>query len=241
MTTLDVNYVWAAGVYGTNGNVRYYNNISWSKQESGTANALSGVSAVDANHIWAVGAGGTILFGSSDIPTYEVAATVSGGNGTVSPDYQWPAQGGTATIKIEPDDGYHLASILDNGVEQALTEPYVIHNVAEIHNVVVTFAMDSLTYTVTASAPGGHGIVSPTTQWPAEGGSATVTITPDPGYHVSSITDNEVEQPLTSTYTINNVLIDHTVVVTFAAGSQTNTVTASVSGGTARCPPPPSR
>ncbi len=228
VSAVDINYVWAVGDSGA---IRYYDNSSWTAQESGTYNALAGVSARDANHIWAAGTGGTILFGSSDIPTYEVAASVAGDNGTVSPDFQYPAQGGTATINIYPDTGYHLSSITDNGIDKTPTRPYVITNVNEPHDVVVTFTADATQYMVTASVGGGSGWVAPTSQQPAAGGTATIDIHPDPGFHVAHIADNTVEMPLTLSYVLNNVLMDHNVVVAFAAGSQTNTVTASVPGG----------
>ncbi len=224
VTALDINYVWAVGDGGV---IRFYDNLSWSGQTSGTKNALYGVSHYDANHVWAAGIGGNILAGVSNVATYEVHASTPAGHGTVTPAYQYTAEGGTATVNIVPDMGYHLALITDNGEEVTNAQPYIISDVAEAHEVVVTFAADADTYTITASAPMGHGTVSPDSQSVNSGGTATVTISPDIGYHISSIQDNGVEMAIASPYVLNNVVMNHDVVVTFTI----NVLTINTSPG----------
>ena len=73
--------------------------------------------------------------------SYTIAATVEGGNGSVSPTSQSVEYGGTASISMSPDSGYVIGSIIDNGltVQEPYTNPYVIENVTEDHTVVVTF------------------------------------------------------------------------------------------------------
>ena len=83
------------------------------------------------------------------INTYTVTASVSGGNGTVSPDSQTVNYNGTATMNIFPNPGYHIASITDNGSSVTIANPYLIYNVSAAHTIEVTFAID--TYTITAS------------------------------------------------------------------------------------------
>ncbi len=73
------------------------------------------------------------------------------------------------------------------------------------------------THTVTASVSGGHGAVSPPSQEVADGGTATVNITPNDGYQTASITDNGSPAAVSNPYRITNVTNDHNVVVTFAA------------------------
>ncbi len=59
-------------------------------------------------------------------------------------------------------------------------------------------ALDAVrTYTVAATVCGGHGSASPASQQVATDGTATVTFTPDTGYHVASVSDNGV--PVTPT------------------------------------------
>ncbi len=70
-------------------------------------------------------------------------------------------------------------------------------------------------YTVNASAPGGHGTVSPASQTINYGGTATINITPNAGYNIGAITDNGSPVAITSSYVINNITGNHDVEVTF--------------------------
>lgn len=71
--------------------------------------------------------------------TYEVNASVSGGNGSVSPVNQGVIEGENAIINITPESEYHIESITDNEIVQIASNPYIIYDVREAHNVVVTF------------------------------------------------------------------------------------------------------
>jgi len=71
-------------------------------------------------------------------------------------------------------------------------------------------------YTITATVSGGHGTAVPSSPKVAYGASASITITPDAGYHIDSIRDNGVSAAVTSPYVINNVTANHAVVVTFS-------------------------
>jgi len=106
------------------------------------------------------------------IVEHAVTASVSGGHGTVSPATQEVVHGADATIDIDPDEGYHAASITDNGVPVAVADPYVISNVQEDHEVVVTFAED-------------EPPVPPTTTWylaegSTDGGMETFVLVQNP-------------------------------------------------------------
>jgi len=75
----------------------------------------------------------------STIPAFTVTASVSGGHGSANPPAQTITLGGTATIVITPDPGYHIDSISDNGVSQTVANPYVISTISQNHDIVVTF------------------------------------------------------------------------------------------------------
>ena len=75
--------------------------------------------------------------------TYAVSASVSGGHGTVNPTSQTVNYNGLASIAINPEPNYQIASITDNGVSMPIANPYVISNITAAHNVVVTFAMNA--------------------------------------------------------------------------------------------------
>ncbi len=144
---------------------------------------------------------------------YTVIASVSGGNGSVSPSTQNVSYNGSASINISPNAGYIIATITDNGVSQALADPYEINNVIADHIVEVTFSLES--YTVNASVSGGNGSVSPSTQNVSYNEAASINISPNAGYEIATITDNGVIQPVSNPYIIPNVRDDHSIVVTF--------------------------
>ena len=158
--------------------------------------------------------------------SYNVTASVHGGNGTAIPASQAVAAGGTAAIILNPATGYELATISDNGSEVPPSSPYVITNVSRDHDVVATFNPGE--YTVTATVAGGNGTVTPSTQTVAYGGTASIDLTPDTGYHAATITDTGVSRPVSDPYVINNVTAIHDVVVTFEVNQYA--VTASVDG-----------
>jgi hypothetical protein len=111
--------------------------------------------------------------------------------------------------------------------------------------------------TVTASVSGGHGTVSPPSQSVAYGGTASITMTPDTGYRIASLTDNGVpvnasgllrtgsgkkaagpaasqkklsRAAIPNPYSISNVVADHAVVVTYGIASANLTATMSGQG-----------
>ena len=162
-----------------------------------------------------------------DTNRYPVDASVSGGHGAVDPVTQTVDQGTTASIDITPDAGYEIEMISDNGIAMPISNPYVIVNVTEEHDVIVTF--DILEYTVTATDAGGHGSVAPPTQTVEYDHTATIDIIPDAGYHIASIIDNGSPMTIEDPYVITGVTAVHDVVVGFALNQYD--VDASVSGG----------
>ena len=74
------------------------------------------------------------------VQKYGVAASVTGGDGTVTPAQQSMDYGSKATINISPSPGFAISSITDNGVAQPVASPYVIPFVSQSHSVAVTFA-----------------------------------------------------------------------------------------------------
>lgn len=122
-------------------------------------------------------------------------------------------------------------------------------------DITVTATFAAAIHTVGASAPEGHGTVSPETQKVSHGASASITMTPETNYYVAAITDNG--QPVTGSanqrstvkgrvaaakmrasgkaaipnpYVISNVTSDHTVVVTFQTDLNVLTVSKTGSG-----------
>lgn len=74
--------------------------------------------------------------------SYSVSAWVSGGHGSVSPGNQTVQAGEAAEIRITPDPGYRIFSIMDNGNPMPVSNPYIIYNLDRNHDVAVAFAPD---------------------------------------------------------------------------------------------------
>ena len=80
---------------------------------------------------------------------YTVKVTVAGGGGTAVPPLVTVPSGGSVTIVINPDGGYTLSTVTDNGRRVSVvdapnrTHTYTITGIQEDHNVTVTFDNDN--------------------------------------------------------------------------------------------------
>jgi len=145
-----------------------------------------------------------------------VIAITGDTHGSISPDPHRKAidWGANDTINIIPDTGYCISAITDYGDTVANANPYVLSEVTTNHYIVISFKSG---YNINASVSGGHGSVTPYLGVDPNA-NAIIDITPDQGYYLESIVDNNDTVTITDTthYQINNVTEDHNVVVTFA-------------------------
>ena len=163
------------------------------------------------------------------IPTFTVAASVSvyGGYATVTPKEQTVQSGSPTTVTINPDAGYHITGLTDNGTTVPMTKltenangtyTYTIPIVYEDHNIVVTLEKNK--YTIKAKAGEGGTISLSGSITVKYNETETFTITPDSGYKIDKILiDNK---PITSAeqiYRFKNVKDNHTIEVTFTRTS----------------------
>lgn len=119
----------------------------------------------------------------------------------------------SATIWLNPALGYHAIGIVDNGVPQAVANPYVIDPVVEDHAVVVTFEI--LKYTITPTA-GAHGTISPNTPQTVDyDGSKTFSFIADENYIIYDVLVDDVSVGAVEDYTFDHVTADHTIEVYF--------------------------
>ncbi len=94
------------------------------------------------------------------INVYTITASVSGGNGTISPSGAVSANYGTDKIfTMTPNTGYHIDSVKIDGAYVGNTSPDTIKNIQANHTIVVKFKINS--YTITASVTGGSGTIAP--------------------------------------------------------------------------------
>ena len=170
--------------------------------------------------------------------TYNLTIRATG-NGTVSYDGS-TIRGTTRTLSVEygtsaklifsADEGYQLASLIVGGndvTSRVSGGTYTINDITANTSVIVVFEkIPVTTYSLSIqSTAGGSVSYSGTTIVDAtqtfslsEGASATLVITPDKGYLLSSLTVNGTDvtsQVTNGSYTIGNISSNTTVVATF--------------------------
>ncbi|BBO78132.1 hypothetical protein DSCW_55490 [Desulfosarcina widdelii] len=147
--------------------------------------------------------------------TYWISAS-AGDHGDINPVGDTEVvQRGSQTFTITPDDGYSVASVVVDGVDQGLLTSYTFDSIDADHTITANFSAN--TYAITASA-GENGSVSPAGTTSVEhGGSTTVTITPDSGYAIADVLVDSVSQGAIESYTFSNVTVDHSLQATFTA------------------------
>ena len=124
------------------------------------------------------------------ITTYSVSTgTLANGSILCTPtivDYD-----ASSTCTIIPGAGYHVADVTvgpANGasIPVGAVTSYSITNIKADMAISAVFAID--TFTITPSAGPGGGISPNTAQTIASNGTATFTVTPETGYHVTAVT-----------------------------------------------------
>ena len=106
-------------------------------------------------------------------------------------------------------------------MENVENNAYTVTNVTGATTLTATFAINTYTITVTQ---GDNGTVAPSTSTVSYGGSQVFVITPQVGYHISSLVVDGSAVPIASTYTFSNIQDDHSITASFT----TNTITATV-------------
>ncbi|MEZ5465530.1 MAG: choice-of-anchor Q domain-containing protein [Lysobacteraceae bacterium] len=179
---------------------------------------------------------------------YGIGGTVSGlvGSGlelllTTTPPV---ARGsGALTLPISANGGFSFPVLLDFGTGYVVSvaaqpgspaQTCSIANAsgtlgaAPVSNIAVTCATD--THTVDAVVASGNGSVDPATQVIADGGSATITVTPDANWHIDTVTGCGGTLSGNS-YSTGTITADCTVEATFAIDQHSVTPTVIAGNG----------
>ncbi|WP_400225531.1 InlB B-repeat-containing protein [Methanomethylophilus alvi] len=150
--------------------------------------------------------------------TYTVAVS-SGGHGSVDPDGDVLVEyGDSLTVKIAPDTGYVLKSVILDGIDVTSSVSglvFVLNDVVSDHSVRVEFEV--ITYTVTVTA-GENGSADPTTSVVEYGKSLKIVFIPEPGYRTSYLTINGGDRIVPddrTNYVIDDIIEDKAVEVFF--------------------------
>ena len=174
----------------------------------------------------AQGLGHTTVVVTAPLNYFTITAT-AGSHGAISPSGSLQAtQAANVTYTFTPDSGYHVADVVVDGSSVGGVLSYTFTNVQATHTIGVTFALgEKATYTITATA-GDHGAINPSGGIEVEGGGSIIfTMQPAEGYQVATVTVDGAPLPATSTagsftkttgwYTFMNVVMAHTISVTF--------------------------
>ncbi|AKU90127.1 InlB B-repeat-containing protein [Vulgatibacter incomptus] len=142
---------------------------------------------------------------------YEITSSIASGNGTISCT-SLIAPGAVSTCTVTPGVGRTLTGVTGCGAGTLNGNTYTTAAVTEACTVTATFSRTQ--YTVTTQVPGGGGSLTPSNPTPEHGDPLTVTVNPDPGYQILTVTG--CGGTLNgNTYSIASITGDCTVTATF--------------------------
>jgi predicted outer membrane repeat protein len=181
-----------------------YHFVSWSDDLTTAARTDTGVTA---DHTY------TATFArdvTHPAPVVELTYRAGTGGSITGTTPQTVATGGSGTpVTAVANAGYHFLAWSDGVATATRTDRALTRDI----DVTARFAIN--TYVVLATAQ-GHGSVSPASQTVDHAGTATITITPEVGYHIASITVDGSPAAIASPFVLTQVTAAHTVAVTFA-------------------------
>src|SRR6185436_1155099 len=107
-------------------------------------------------------------------------------NGTITPNGAILVDSGSSqAFAITPNTGYHVDSVLVDGVNQGPVGTYTFNNVTASHSIRTVYTINQ--FTIIASA-GANGTIAPSGSLVVNYGSnQSFTIAPNTGYHVDSV------------------------------------------------------
>ncbi|MFN0158583.1 MAG: InlB B-repeat-containing protein, partial [Bacteroidota bacterium] len=161
------------------------------------------------------------------INTYTITATASAG-GSIAPSGAVSVNhGANQSFTITPNSGYHIDSVVVDGVNQGAITNYDFLNVTANHTIAAYFSINA--YTITATASAGGSIAPSGSVSVNHGANQSFTITPNSGYHIDSVVVDGANQGAIANYDFLNVTANHTIAAYFSISNFT--ITASATGG----------
>ena len=165
------------------------------------------------------------------VDTLTITAS-AGAGGTIDPNGSVTVTyGGSQGFAIAPSTGYHVADVLVDGISAGAVTSYTFTNVTANHTIAASFALNTFTITATAGANGGiapSGAVSVN-----YGANQAFAITPAAGYHVADVLVDGISAGAVTSYTFNNVTVNHTIAASYAINTYTITASAGSNGAIA--------
>ncbi len=170
----------------------------------------------NSNEIWITSFGNGLKKGTTST-TYTVTAS-SGPNGSINPTgIKTVNSGDSAQYIMAPSVGYHIDSVIVDGVFAGTASPYTFKNITANHTIRAVYAIDK--FNITASS-GPNGSIAPSgTVSVNYNDSAKFVFTPTGGYHVDSVIVDGAMFGTPASYTFKNVVAGHTIRVVFAVNA----------------------
>ena len=139
-------------------------------------------------------------------------------NGAITPNGTIYAMLGTSQrFNITAKTGYHISDVNVDNQSQGLTSSYIFNNITQAHAIFANFAINQYTLNVTQTS---NGVIVPETSVIDYGDTPTITITPNEGYYINTITANNQSIPVVSssgqTYQFGPVTANSSLTATFA-------------------------
>jgi len=205
----------------------------------GTANSNSYTPMAEGTYFFRAVYSGDTNYSSSQSPDMadrlivssvtQVITASAGDDGSISPSGAITVSyGANPTFTINPNTGYHVASVLVDGSSVGAVTSYTFSNVTANHTIVASFAIN--TYTITAS-DGANGSISPSGVIKVNhDASQTFTITPNTNCQVASVLVDGSSVGAVTSYTFSNVIDNHTIAASFALNTYAITASAGANG-----------
>ena len=166
------------------------------------------------------------------IVTHTVTPSVSGGNGAIAPSTpQTVNDGDTTSFTLTPNAGFHINTVGGTCGGSLAGNVFTTAAVLADCTVIASFAIDA--HTVTPSVSGGNGTITPSTpQSVNDGATSSFTLTPDSGFHIDTVGGTCGGSLVGNVFTTAPVLVDCTVIASFAINAHIVTPSVGTPSGT---------
>ena len=171
-----------------------------------------------------------VTAGSTETLSFDLTSSASGG-GAIFPfsGILTIPRGDNQTFTIIPSIGYHIESILVDGISVTVSNSYTFTDVQAVHSISVTFAPDI--HTITGSVTSGQGTIFPSgTINVATNEYSYYSFAPAIGYYVADVKINNVSIGAVPDYIFWNPISNQTIAATFALSTFPINATTSAGG-----------
>ncbi|MBI3193338.1 MAG: T9SS type A sorting domain-containing protein [Ignavibacteriae bacterium] len=168
------------------------------------------------------------------LQTFSITATTFG-NGTITPPgVTYVSFGGSQVYIISPNTGYHIDSVVVDGVNIGSDTSYEFTAVIANHSINAYFSINMFTITAFITAGGTTSPVGDTSV--AYGTNVTYNFYPDEGYHIENVWVDSVLVGAVSSYSFTNVTTNHFLEVQFAINTYALNITIVGMGSVVKNP-----